>query len=171
MRLICRFRNTVWFMEMSFDCIGSGMNSLEEFVVDLSLSEVERIEQLLSSHIPIQRLVRRQRLICRLVYVKRIHTLVENREIDTIRERILPMFEMISQDEQEMVIIEFVPVVVAIAKLFHEMNSEEAECLCGELSIPLLLSIASSRSDSVKRLKWKSSLFLERNYICLVRWF
>lgn len=57
MRLICRSRNTVCFVEMSSDCIGSGMNSLEEFVVDLSLSEVDRIEQLLSSHIPIQRLV------------------------------------------------------------------------------------------------------------------
>ena len=75
--------------------------------------------------------------------------MVERKEIDLVHERILPLVEQISQDSEKMVLLEFIPVVVSIVKLFHESNPEDGAGLSAELVFPLLLSIALSHNNDV----------------------
>ena len=132
------------------------MSLLDEYMLDLSLPDIDRIEQYIFSGIPIQRFDTLVWFIRRVVHVKLIHSLVERNEIDLIRERILPLFEQISQDSEEMVLLEFVPVVTSIVKLFHEANPDDGAGLSAELVFPLLLSIAMSHNNNVHYLSHHS---------------
>ena len=112
---------------------GFNMTILDEFAVDLSLSDVDRIERYIYS-------------------VGLIKSLVERKEIDTIRDRIFPLFDVIAQDKEDEVIIEFLTVVTRIVKLFSETDMDETCSVCVNL-VPLLMSIAISHSDSVLLLR------------------
>ncbi len=131
---------------------GFNMTILDEFAVDLSLSDVDRIERYIYSDVGIQRFDWFDLLNSSVVHVGLIKSLVERKEIDTIRDRIFPLFDVIAQDKEDEVIIEFLTVVTRIVKLFSETDMDETCSVCVNL-VPLLMSIAISHSDSVLLLR------------------
>ena len=133
-------------------CEGFNMTVLDEFAVDLSLSDVDRIERYIYSDVGIQRFDWFDLLNSSVVHVGLIKSLVEKKEIDIIRDRIFPLFDVIAQDKEDEVIIEFLTVVTCIVKLFSETDMDETCSICVDL-VPLLMSIATSHSDSVSLLR------------------
>ena len=119
---------------------GFNMTILDEFAVDLSLSDVDRIERYIYSDVGIQRFDWFDLLNSSVVHVGLIKSLVERKEIDTIRDRIFPLFDVIAQDKEDEVIIEFLTVVTRIVKLFSETDMDETCSVCVNL-VPLLMSI------------------------------
>ena len=124
------------------------MTVLDEFAVDLSLSDVDRIERYIYSDVGIQRFDWFVFLNSSVVHVRLIKSLVERKEIDIIRDRVFPLFDVIAQDKEEEVILEFLTVVPCIVKLFSETDMDETCSICVDL-VPLLMSIVISHSDAV----------------------
>lgn len=83
-----------------------------------------------------------------VVHVRLIKSLVERKDIATLRDRIIPLFGVIVQDKEEAVVIEFLSVVTSIVKLFSETDMDETCSVCGDL-LPLLMSVVTGHSDSV----------------------
>lgn len=83
-----------------------------------------------------------------VVHVRLIKSLVERKDIATLRDRIIPLFGVIVQDKEEAVVIEFLSVVTSIVKLLSETDMDETCSVCGDL-LQLLMSVVTGHSDSV----------------------
>ena len=148
--------------------VGFNMSLLEEFAVDLSLSDVERIERYIYSDIDIQRFHWTSCLITRVVHVHLINTLIEKKDIETIRERIIPLLDVIAHDREDMVIMEGISVMASIVKLFAEVDIDETCSLCADLVLPLLWGICSNHIESVGC--FADGSLVERFHRCFFNW-
>lgn len=148
MTSLCHSRKMVRF-SVGSDLTGFNTAILNEYAVDLSLSVIERIERYICSDIEMQRHDSLPALICSVVHVRLIRTLVQHKEIETIRERVIPLLDTVAHDEEESVLLECIPVSVDIVRLFSENDMDEACCLSADFIIPLLLSMGMDHIDSV----------------------
>ncbi|KAK8824853.1 hypothetical protein WA538_005519 [Blastocystis sp. DL] len=125
---------------VSFTEDGFNTAVLNEYAVDLSLSVIDRIERYVFSDVEMQR----------VVHVRLIRSLIQRKEIETIRERVLPLLETIAHDEEESVLLECIPIAVEIVRLFSENDMDEASCLSSDFIIPLFMSMGMEHIDSVR---------------------
>ena len=131
-------------------CVGFNTAVLNEYAVDLSLSVIDRIERYVFSDVEMQRCGSLSSLIYSVVHVRLIRSLIQRKEIETIRERVLPLLDTIAHDEEESVLLECIPIAVEIVRLFSENDMDEASCLSSDFIIPLLMSMGMEHIDSVR---------------------
>ena len=147
--LLKPFQKMVLFIYI-YNSIGFNMEILEEFSIDLSLSDIERVEKYIYSDIAIQRyIIELDCLFYRLVHVRLIHSLIESNDLEIIRDHIIPILNIICNDEEEEICMAACSCLPGIVKAIWNDNHEEGCALCGEYLIPLLWSLQKCRSGSV----------------------
>lgn len=123
---------------------------MNEFAVDLSLSELERIETYTTATIDAQRYgMHGRRVMASLVHVRLMNDAIRKYSMDDIKEHILPLLEEVSNDPVEAIQIELCTVFGTIVSTFAEDNMDDGCGVAEGLILPLFWSMVMKNCDSV----------------------
>ena len=123
---------------------------MNEFAVDLSLDEIERVEKYATATIDVQRYWMQERcVISRLVHVRLMNDVIQKYSMDDIKDHILPLLEELSNDPVEGIQIELCTVFGTIINKFTDIDMEEGCGVTVGLILPLFWSMVMKNCESV----------------------